>query len=83
MPHNELKQQLLALHETLKASPEIDDETQGLLQQIATDIGDVEAGHPADLTERVQEQAVQFEQEHPALSEILRQIVDTLGRIGV
>jgi uncharacterized protein YukE len=83
MPRNELKQQLQALHETLKESPQVDDETQTLLQQIAVDIGELEVGNAADLSERVQEQAVQFEQEHPALAEILRQIVDTLGRIGV
>lgn len=83
MPQNQLKEQLQSLHETLKQSPQLDDESQALLQQIAVDIGDLEVGSPADLTERVQEQAVRFEQEHPTLSEILREIVDTLGRIGV
>ena len=36
-----------------------------------------------DLSDRIEQQAVQFEQAHPTLAEILRQIMDTLGRIGV
>ncbi|WP_430461622.1 DUF4404 family protein [Thalassolituus sp. LLYu03] len=83
MSQNQLKEQLQSLHEALKQSPALDDEAQALLQQIAVDIGDLEVGSPNDLSERVQEQAVRFEQEHPTLSEILREIVDTLGRIGV
>ena len=71
------------LHDTLSQHPDLDEETQTLLQKIATDIDNVEADSAADLSERVQEQAVQFEQEHPTLAGVLRQIVDTLGRIGV
>ncbi len=83
MPQNELKQQLQVLHDTLKQHPQLDDDSQALLQSIAADIDEVEAANAADLSERVQEQAVRFEQEHPTLAEVLRQIVDTLGRIGV
>lgn len=83
MPEQKLKEQLQILHETLSQHPQLDDESQSLLQQIAADIDNVEPDSAADLSERVQEQAVQFEQEHPTLAEVLRQIVDTLGRIGV
>lgn len=83
MPQNELKQQLQALHDTLQQHPLLDEDSQALLQSIAADIDEVEAANAADLSERVQEQAVRFEQEHPTLAEVLRQIVDTLGRIGV
>lgn len=83
MPEQKLKEQLQTLHDTLSQHPDLDEETQTLLQKIATDIDNVEADSAADLSERVQEQAVQFEQDHPTLSGVLRQIVDTLGRIGV
>ena len=36
-----------------------------------------------DLSDRIEQQAVEFEQEHPTLAGVLRQIMDTLGRIGV
>jgi len=83
MPEQKLKEQLQSLHQELSQRPQLDEESMNLLQKIAADIDNVESGDIADLTERVQEQAVQFEQEHPTLSEVLRQIVDTLGRIGV
>lgn len=83
MSQNELKQQLKTLHETLKQHPQLDDDSQALLQRIADDIDAAEAGDNEELSERIQEQAVRFEQEHPTLAEVLREIVDTLGRIGI
>jgi len=85
MPQETLKKQLQQLHEALQQHPQLDDESRQLLSSIASDIDEqASAGSAdADLGEQVQEQAIRFEQEHPTLSEILRQIVDTLGRIGV
>ena len=59
--------------------------TQALLTQIAHDIDNLESqtAPPNDLTDLLQEQVIQFENDHPAISAILRQITDTLGRIGV
>ena len=53
------------------------------MQQIAEDIEDLEVENGPDFTEMVQEHAVNFEQEHPTLAAVLRQIVETLGKIGV
>ncbi|MCT7360509.1 DUF4404 family protein [Thalassolituus pacificus] len=83
MPQQDLKQQLQQLHETLQQNPQLDDGSLELLHSIARDIDAMENSDAADIGERVQEQAIRFEQEHPTLSGILRQIVDTLGRIGV
>ncbi|WP_420592330.1 DUF4404 family protein [Bacterioplanoides sp.] len=85
MPQETLKQQLQQLHDALQQHPQLDDESQQLLKTIADDIaGQSGAAQPdEDLTEQVQQQAIRFEQEYPTLSGILRQIVDTLGRIGV
>ena len=85
MPEAALKQQLEQLHQALSASPELDAETRQLLDRIADDITalDVAAADTGDLSDLIQEQAIRFDQEHPALSTALRQIIDTLGRIGV
>jgi len=84
MPQQEIKEQLKALHQALKDSPELDQESHELLLKIADDISGIEGSSDfSDLSDAVQEQVIRFEQEHPALSAILRQITDTLGRIGV
>ncbi|MEL7399790.1 MAG: DUF4404 family protein [Pseudomonadota bacterium] len=85
MPQETLKQQLQQLHQALQQHPQLDDESRQLLKSIADDIaGQSERGETdADLSDQVQQQAIRFEQEHPTLAEVLRQIVDTLGRIGV
>ena len=36
-----------------------------------------------ELSDLMQEQALHFEQDYPTLAAVLRQIVDTLGRMGV
>lgn len=79
----QLKQQLQQLHATLAEHPQLDSESQALLQRIAADIDALQPDQHADLSAQVQEQAVRFEQEHPTLAGVLRQIVDTLGRMGV
>ncbi|MDO6681831.1 MULTISPECIES: DUF4404 family protein [unclassified Oceanobacter] len=80
---NQLKEQLQQLHEELQANPKLDEETAGLMRKVAEDIEVMELTDSGDVVEGLQEYAIRFDQDHPALSEILRQIVDTLGRIGV
>mgnify|MGYP000269701776 CR=1 FL=1 len=87
MADEKLHQLLTKVHEQLQQQNSLDEQSQKLLQQVlldvkdATDNGTVELQQ--DLSERIEQQAVQFEQAHPTLAEILRQIMDTLGRIGV
>jgi predicted ArsR family transcriptional regulator len=85
MADEKLHQLLTQLHNQLQQQSSLDDESQKLLEQVLADVqsasGDVELHQ--DLSERIEQQAVQFEQAHPTLAEILRQIMDTLGRIGV
>jgi hypothetical protein len=38
---------------------------------------------PQGLAERLDELAVQFEAEHPALGTAIREVVDTLGKAGI
>lgn len=85
MPQRALKEQLEALHATLKDTPELNQEEHELLLKIASDIADLDGSdsEPSDLSDMVQEQVIRFDQDYPALSAILRQLTDTLGRIGV
>ncbi|WP_419812931.1 DUF4404 family protein [Bacterioplanoides sp.] len=85
MPQETLKQQLQQLHHTLQQHPDLDEESRELLQSIATDIANqpTDQASAHDLNDQVQQQAIRFEQQHPALSEVLKQILDTLNRIGV
>jgi hypothetical protein len=88
MSDEKLHQLLNQVHDQLQQQDSIDGESQALLQQVLTDIkvasgSDNTDDIPQDLSDRIEQQAVEFEQAHPTLSEVLRQIMDTLGRIGV
>jgi hypothetical protein len=88
MADKKLHELLTQVHEQLKQQDSIDAESQALLQKVLTDVN-VASGSGSvedisqDLSDRIEQQAVEFEQEHPTLAGILRQIMDTLGRIGV
>lgn len=85
MNEQKLKTLLSELHTELKQQESLDDESLNLLKQVITDaeaIGN-DASQTEALQDKIQQQALQFEQDHPTLAEILRQIMDTLGRIGV
>ncbi len=87
MADEKLHQLLTQLHAQLQQQSSLDDESQKLLEQVLADLqgatGEDTADLHQDLSQRIEQQAVQFEQAHPTLAEILRQIMDTLGRIGV
>lgn len=78
-----LQQQLEELRHTLASHPQLDAESLVLLQQIAADIEQMGGEANPGLGDLVQEQALNFEQEHPTLAAVLHQIVITLGRMGV
>ena len=85
MGDEKLHQLLTQVHEHLQQQSSLDEQSQKLLQQVLMDVQSASEGEELqqDLSERIEQQAVQFEQAHPTLAEILRQIMDTLGRIGV
>jgi hypothetical protein len=86
MADEKLHQLLTQVHEHLQQQSSLDEQSQKLLQQVLMDVQSASNGEvelQQDLSDRIEQQAVQFEQAHPTLAEILRQIMDTLGRIGV
>jgi hypothetical protein len=84
----ELKQQLMALHTKLENTRSVDLQTHELLVVLLGDITRL-LGQPKSedeqrtLTERLDELAVKFEAEHPALGTAIRQVVDALAKAGI
>ena len=87
--NTKLKDQLAALHVELARTPSVDDPE--LRQRLIELLGDVTrllgkpatAGEQHSLIEHLDALAVQFEAEHPALGNALRQVVDALGKAGI
>jgi Domain of unknown function (DUF4404) len=83
-----LQDQLRTLHTELARTRSVDPQTRELLIALLTDITRL-LGQPGSRTEqhsltaRLDELAVQFEAEHPALSKALRQVVDALSNAGI
>jgi hypothetical protein len=82
-----LKQALERLHRDLADSTEVDPELKELLGTLDDDIHqlleDDTDGHTQGLVERAESLAARFRADHPRLEPIFREVIDTLGRIGV
>lgn len=83
-----LNERLAELHAELARTRSVDPQTRELLIALLTDITRL-LGQTANTVEqqsrtaRLDELAVQFEAEHPALGRALRQVVDTLSKAGI
>ena len=82
MSNETLQQQLQQLHDTLTQTSELNAEQESLLRQLAQDIEQLSPAS-TDLGSRVQQQAVQLEEEFPITASVLRQVLETLGKMGV
>lgn len=80
-----LKNKLAELHQVLSKGEPLDDESIELLKQLDTDIEKLLEGKSEEdgLSERIEKQAVAFEGQHPQLSAVLRDIMETLAKIGI
>jgi hypothetical protein len=86
----DLRKQLESLHSELNRSAPLDAEERALLVTLLGDITRLLSRSPPKdaveahgLTARLDELVVQFEAEHPALGTALRQLVDTLAKVGI
>lgn len=87
----DLKEQLAALHATLERTKSVDAHTQELLMAVLSDVTRLLGAPTADplsnedrpLTERLEELAVQFEADHPAVGTAVRQLIDALAKAGI
>lgn len=89
MSQESLRELLGRVHERLSHADRVDAESRELLVTLTHDIdralgggGQLTGGqgHPAP---RLEELAVRFEAEHPALARALRQLIDALGKAGI
>jgi Domain of unknown function (DUF4404) len=93
---SELHRQLESLHNELARTQVVDRESRDMLITVLNDISRLLESKPVvsptsspvasdehSLTERLDEIAVQFEAEHPALGTAIRRVVDTLAKAGI
>lgn len=87
----DLHKQLEALHQELSRTSSVDRESRELLATLLNDISRLLGSEPAEhgghderkFAERLDELAVRFEAEHPALGIAIRRVVDTLAKAGI
>ena len=95
MTQESLRELLARVHERLSASGSVDRELRQLLGTVMRDIeralalGTQTAASPATPAPaavhapRLESLAVQFEAGHPGLAELLRRLIDALGKAGI
>jgi hypothetical protein len=85
MGDEDLRDLLAQLHARLGRAKSLDGESRELLTTVARDIeAALGRGTRGKTTlEPIEELAVRFEADHPAVADVLRQIVDTLGKGGI
>ena len=81
MINQTLKQQIRALSAALNQTSSADAETRELLSNLQREIERVAEHH--GVTERLEELAVRFEADHPAVGTALRQAIDSLSKAGI
>jgi uncharacterized protein DUF4404 len=93
MTAESLRELLARVHQRLAASGSLDGESRQLLGTVMRDIeralgaSAASAGSPDEAaaahTPRLETLAVRFEARHPGLAEVLRELVDALGKAGI
>lgn len=86
---SELREHLASLHTELARTSAVDPQSRELLITLLGDITRLlgpsqdDADEQRSVTEKLDDLAVQFEAEHPALGAAIRQVVDTLAKAGI
>ena len=87
MPARELQEQLNTLREQLEQNPPLSEteraNLQELMQQIELELKLENATQDTSLADGVNLAVERFELEHPAIAGTLRNIVQTLGNMGI
>ena len=81
----ELKHKLTQLKASLSDLDELDGESRALLSQLDQDIQSVLSGTHEDdsLSGRIEQQAIEFDSQHPSIAAVLRDMIDVLGKMGI
>lgn len=88
MSDESLRQLLARVHERLGQAGSVDSESRKILTALVRDIdralGQGEGAAPVrGHVPRLESLAVRFQTDYPGLSELLRQVVDALGKLGI
>ncbi|MDH3643840.1 MAG: DUF4404 family protein [Gammaproteobacteria bacterium] len=86
MSDDEIRQTLNRLHQELENADHVKPELRTLLEEVDADIHKVlgsDDEHPERLRERLEELAAKFAATHPGAERFLREIVDSLGKLGI
>lgn len=89
MPREKLQQLIASLHRELGSSGSLDEQSRELLQQLIRDLEDIAADKSPQTENRdsaagqLETAALKFETDHPKLSMLLGDIMDTLGKLGI
>ncbi|AKA25516.1 DUF4404 family protein [Pseudomonas chlororaphis] len=87
MPARDLQEQLNTLREQLEQNPPLSEaeraNLQDLMQQIELELQLESASQDTSLADGVNLAVERFELEHPAIAGTLRNIVQTLGNMGI
>ncbi len=86
MTPDPLRQKLSALHAELQSANRLDPELRALLDTLDRDIQVLLGQSPseaANLAEALRKQAAKFAAQHPTLEGSLRDIAETLSRMGI
>lgn len=89
MTEESLRELLARLHQRLSASASVDRDSRALLGTVMRDIERAlapETGSHEDAAAhapRLESLAVRFEAGHPGLAELLRELIDALGKAGI
>ena len=85
----ELKLHIQTLHDMLEGQP-VDECTAASLRQIVTELEIAQAqaegklpDNPMILRDELEQLALEFADDHPAIAQVIRQITNTLGNIGI
>ena len=83
----ELHLNIQNLHDLLEGSP-VDDCTASSLKQVTDEIQLAVAQAEGDIplqgyNEQLEQEAIKFSEEHPALTQAIRQVMNTLSSIGI
>lgn len=86
---NQLRDTLVQLHEQLRDTRDVNDETRVLLLEVIDDIRALIGGSPPDaaghgtLIARLRAAEHSFEATHPTLSGVISGLIDILGQMGI
>ena len=87
--NDDLRDQLATLHNELEKAKTLDPEDRDMLGHLMSDMiriaqGDLKKeAHHETVREQLERKASEFDLDHPRLAGVVRQLLDSLGKMGI